>query len=112
MTVENIVIYQGADFQRNIALTDANNNALNVSGFSANASMKIDPYSSNGVVTTFDTNLTNGNLEIYMPANTTIGLSPGWYQFDVMIWNGTVTYRVMEGIAYVDAGITLSNTGV
>ena len=64
MTIENIIIYQGADFTRNIALSDQNGNPLIVSGYFANASMKIDAYSALANVYVFETNITNGQCII------------------------------------------------
>ena len=111
ITVQNITIYQGADFSQNIALTDANNNPLNVAGLSANASFKIDPYSTNASIYVFQTLLSNGNLNMTMFANTTVNVPSGFYWYDVMIWSSTAVNRVAEGIVFVDPNISLSNTG-
>jgi hypothetical protein len=107
MTTENIIIYQNADFQRTISLSDANNEPLNVSGFSANATMKNDPYTTNTNFQTFETDLANGSLTLTMWANTTANLYPGYYVYDVVLYNGVDTYRVLEGIAQVSPGVSI-----
>ena len=103
--VQDILIYQGADFVRNITLTDQNGMPLNVAGFTANGAIKSDPYSNTANVFLFITNLTTGNLEITMQANVTANIMPGTYAYDVMMNNGTETFKVAEGLATVDFGI-------
>jgi hypothetical protein len=108
MTTENIIIPQGADFTRIIALTDDNGEPLLTAGYSANASMKIDAYSTESNTYTFQTALANGQCTITMNANTTINISAGFYQYDVIIWSSSNgAYRIMEGIAEVDGGISI-----
>jgi len=106
MTTQDIYIKQGADFQRTITLADANGQPLNVTGFSANAAMKIDTFSTVANVYIFQTSLSNGQVTITMWANSTINIPPGEYQYDVLIWNNVTTIRVMEGMADVDPGIS------
>ena len=113
MTTENIVIYQGATFTRNITLNDANNQPLNVVGYSANASMKIDPYANDAhstlaVPVLFNVLLSNGNLQMTMNASDTADVFPGYYWYDVIIWNGTSTYRIGDGLAQVFPAISES----
>lgn len=103
MTVQNIIIQQGSTFERNIALTDANNNPLNISGFTANAAIMREPGSNTAY--DFEVNLTTGNLQIRMEANTTIQLTPGFWVYDIILTNGTDTYRPAEGLAQVTPGI-------
>ena len=107
-TTENIIVYQGADFSRTINLTDANNNPLNVAGYSANATMKIDPYSTNGTIYSFTCILANGQLTLSMWANVSILIPPGYYAYDIILYNGVETYRPTEGICQVDPGVTVS----
>ena len=105
MTITNIIIPQGATFQRDITLTDQNGQPLDVSGFSANAAVKLDYYA-NSVLAVFETNLTTGNLSLRLEEATTETLVPGDYVYDVLLSDGTTTYRIVEGLATVDAGVT------
>ena len=103
---QNILIYQGSDFSRNITLTDQNGQPLNVSGFQANAAIKSDPYSNTANVYLFQTNLTTGNIQLLMYANVTATIIPGNYSYDIVMTNGTETFRIAEGIAQVDVGVS------
>jgi hypothetical protein len=105
MTTTNIIIAQGATFQRDITLTDQNGQPLDVSGFQANAAIKRDHYT-NTVMTVFETNLSPGNLSLRLEDFTTTIMVPGEYVYDVVLTDGTTTYRIAEGLATVDAGTT------
>ena len=106
MITQDIFIQQGATFIRTITLTNSNGQPFNVSGYTANASMKRDLYSANDVPVVFETQLTNGSLQLRLEANTTANLWPGTWVYDATITNGTNTYRVADGEADVDAGVT------
>ena len=103
-SVQNIIIEAGATFARDIALTDQNGQPLDVSGYTANAAM-VREYFGNTQYT-FETNLTTGNLNLRMEANATAMLQPGKYVYDATLSNGTDTFRIVEGIAEVDPGVT------
>jgi hypothetical protein len=110
VTTENLWLVQGQDFQRTINLVDANNSPLQVNGYTANASFKIDPFSSNGTVYAFECALANGSLTLTMYANTTLTIQvpPVIYSYDAVITNGTQTFKVAEGIIQVDPGISIT----
>lgn len=104
-TIQNILIEAGATFNQNITLTDSSNNPVNVSGMTANAAMAIDYYA-NTVVAIFETNLTNGNLNLRLEANTTVNIRPGSYVYDATIYNGSDVFRTVQGEAEVAGGVT------
>lgn len=101
----NIVIDQGANFEEDFTLSDADGNSLNVSGYTANATIK--EYYTYGNAVAFSTSLTTGKVTITMNANTTSNLAPGRYVFDVKITDGDgVVTRVVEGQATVSPKVT------
>ena len=104
VTVQNFTLEQGATFTRNIALSDSSGNPLNPAGYTAYASIKHEPDSSNTYP--FEVNLTTGNLALRMEANTTSQLHQGKWVYDVIITNGTDVIRVSEGIVSVDPAVT------
>ncbi len=107
MATQDIVIQQGATFTLTIPLNDANNNPLNVSGYTANAAVKPDLYSANLTsIVVFSTALANGSLSLRLEANVKAYMWPGTWVYDAIITNGTTTYRVQEGKADIDPGIT------
>ena len=105
-TIQNILIEAGADFSRDIALMDNNGQPLSVSGLSANAALSTDVYA-NSVVAVFDAVLTDGNLNLHLSASVTEALTPGYYVYDaVVMGSGSSIFRIAEGIAVVDGGVT------
>lgn len=95
MPVTNLILEQGATFQRNISLSDTNGMPLNVAGYTANAALKHDPDSSNAYP--FEVNLTTGICSLRMEANATALIPEGRYFYDVLMTNGSNTTRIVEG---------------
>ncbi len=106
-TITNIIIEQGATFARDISLLDQDGQPLDVSSFTANAALKETPGANTAYV--FDTNLTTGLLSLRMEANVTSTIVSKRYFYDVLLTNGTDTYRIMEGQADVTPQISTFN---
>lgn len=103
----NIIIDQGTTFQTSINVTDENDVAINLTGYSANAQMRKHYTSSNAVVfvTSISPNL--GIVTISLTANVTANIAAGRYVYDCELTdtNGAVT-RLVEGIVTVTPGVT------
>ena len=106
--VSNIVIDVGSDFKQTFYLETTSNTPLNLTGYTATSKMKKHSSSSStaaSFIVSF-TNPTNGSLTLSLGSTITSGLKPGRYCYDVLLNNGSVKTRVVEGSALVNAGIT------
>ena len=103
--VQNLVLEQGTTFSVNVALTDANNNPLDVSDYTAQSTMRRDYMSQNSIPIT--ATLTTGILNLSMTANNSANVAPGRYVYDAVVFdtNGVVT-RVIEGLINVTPEVT------
>lgn len=101
----NLVIDQGSTFASSIELLDQNDEALDVSGFTARAQLRKHYTSTNAV--SFSTGLANGTLVISLTANQTANVISGRYVYDIELVDatGTVT-RILEGIVTVTPEVT------
>lgn len=106
MITQDIYIQAGSTFTRTITLTNSTGQPFIVSGYTANANLKRDLYSANDIPIPFETQLANGSLLLRLEANTTANMWPGTWVYDAVISNGNTTYRVADGEADVDGGIT------
>lgn len=103
-----IEVEQFATFSTTINVKDSTGAVLNLSGFSANSSIRRSYYTetSNNFVATVS-NAATGEITITMTAANTANLIPGRSLYDVIITapNGSKT-RVTEGIVNILPGIT------
>ena len=112
--VANLIIDQGATFTSDITVKDANGNAFNLTGYTAEAKMA-KGYASTRTRTTMTTTIasdpTTGVVALTLtPAETTALDAPERYVYDVEITQtstGAVT-RVIEGIITVRPNVTTS----
>lgn len=100
---------QGATFNVDIDLTEANSSPINVTGFTFSSSIRKSYYSSrvtaNLVVTVI--NAANGNVSLSLAAANTANIKAGRYLFDVkQVDTSNVTSRVVEGIITVNPQVT------
>ena len=87
---------------------DAQGDAVNLSGYSADAQLRKSYYSTtaNNFTVTI-TNEASGEITMSMPAANTANLSPSRYYYDLLITAGDGTKtRVIEGIATVSPSVT------
>jgi len=106
--VSNIVIDVGSDFNQTFYLETTSNAPLNLTGYTATSKMKKHS-SSMTTAASFSVsfpNPTNGSLMLSLGSSITSGLKPGRYCYDVLVNDGFVKTRVVEGSALVTAGIT------
>jgi len=106
--LSNIYIDQGADFTTVISLTDSNNDALNLTGYSAIAQIR-KTYGSTTIAATFGTALTTttGQVTLSLTDVITAAMDSGRYVYDVLLTDasGDKT-RVLEGQAILTPGVS------
>ena len=108
--LSNIYIDQGADFTTVISLTDSNNDALNLTGYSALAQIR-KTHGSTTIAGTFTTSLTtdSGQLTLTLADTVTAAMSSGRYVYDVLLTDGSGDKtRVLEGQAILTPGVSRS----
>ena len=106
--LSNIYIDQGADFTTVISLTDSNNDALNLTGYSALAQIR-KTYGSTTIAGTFTTTLTtdSGQLTLTLTDTVTAAMTSGRYVYDVLLTDGSGDKtRVLEGQAILTPGVS------
>ena len=106
--LSNIYIDQGADFTTVISLTDSNNDALNLTGYSAIAQIR-KTYGSTTIAATFGTALTTttGQLTLTLTDVITAAMTSGRYVYDVLLTDGSGDKtRVLEGQAILTPGVS------
>lgn len=104
----NLTIDQGAVFSTVITITDANNNATTLSGYTGNAVLR-KAYSSLNVAQTFtvSVNAELGEVTLSLTANQTSNIVAGRYVYDVKLTDANgAPYRIVEGIATINPKVT------
>ena len=106
--LSNIYIDQGADFTTVISLTDSNNDALNLTGYSAIAQIR-KTHGSTTIAATFGTALTTttGQVTLSLTDAITAAMDSGRYVYDVLLTDGSGDKtRVLEGQAILTPGVS------
>lgn len=98
----NIYIDQGADFRITLELFDGDDDELVVGngGYNFYASMR--KFYSSAVAANFTIEAANNDVTLVMTANTSGDLTPGKYEYDVLMRKPTGEIsKVVEGLAIV-----------
>lgn len=104
-TKAHLVIDQGTTFATEIQLLDENDEALNVTNFTARGAIRKHYVSVNSIA--FSTNLSTGSLILTLSANQTTGITPGRYVYDVeLIDGGGTVVRILEGMVTFTPEVT------
>lgn len=106
--VSNIVIDQGADFNQTFNLESNANAPMDLTGYTGTSKLKKSPltkYNSWTFGVQFPDRV-NGTVRISMGSTITAGLRPGRYSYDILLDDGSVKTRIVEGSAIVTAGVT------
>ena len=105
--VVNIVIPQGTDFSELFTSTESDGTATNLTGYSGAAKIKKHPGASTSTSFSVSITASTGEVTISLTDTQTTDLEPGRYYYDVYLTSnvGTVS-RMVEGMAFVTAGIT------
>ena len=105
--VVNITIPQGTDFSEIFTSTESDGSASNLTGYTGAAKLKKHPGATSS--TTFSVSITagTGEVEISLTDTQTVALDPGRHYYDVVLTSPSDTKsRMVEGMAFVTAGIT------
>ena len=109
--IANLTIDQGATFNSDVTVKDANGNAFNLTGYTASAKMAKGFQSTKtrtSITCTVAADATTGVITLSLTADETSNLDDGRYVYDLEILqtsSSTVT-RVIEGIITVRPQVT------
>ena len=107
-SISNIFIDQGATFTTTVTVTDANGDAVNLSGYSVAAQIRKTFLSS--TATSFTASISNassGEITISLTDTQTTALEAGRFVYDVLITaSGGTKTRVVEGQVTVNPSVT------
>ncbi len=108
--IANLTIDQGATFSSDVTVKDANGNAFDLTGYTAEAKMA-KGYNSTRTRTTMTTTInadpTTGIVTLSLTATETAALdAPARYVYDLEITSGATVTRVIEGIINIRPNVT------
>ena len=101
----NLSLDQGVDFNVTITLDDSSNNPIDLTGYTGQSLLRQSYYSGLNVyaiTVTIPSPAISGNIQLTMPASSTSYIPPGRYVYDVIISNGLLTTKVLQGIMVVN----------
>ena len=107
-SISNIFIDQGATFTTTVTVTDANDSAVNLSGYSVAAQIRKRHQSTSSVAFTASvSDASSGEITISLTPTQTTALEQGRYVYDVLITaSGGTKTRVVEGQVTVNPSVT------
>ncbi len=107
-SISNIFIDQGATFTTTVTVTDANGDAVNLSGYSVAAQIRKTFLSSTATAFTASiSNASSGEITISLSPTQTAALEAGRFVYDVVITaSGGTKTRVVEGQVTVNPSVT------
>lgn len=106
--VSNIIIDAGSDFSQTFNLENIANSPLDLSGYTGSALMKKHPASLRNTAlfaVSFPDRMA-GQVKLSLGSSITSELKPGRYCYDILLDDGSIKTRIVEGSAIVTAGIT------
>lgn len=104
----NLIVDQGSSFVTTLALTDSNDNPINLNLYTFSGQIRKHYTSSNSTSFTITGNGNTGVLTLSLSANSTANLVAGRYLYDIEITetsSSNIT-RVVEGIVTVTPNVT------
>ncbi len=108
--VSNITIPIGSDFEQTFSVENVNDTPLNLTVYTGAAALKKHPASLT-VTAPFEVTFpdrVNGKVKISLGSSITSAIRPGRYSYDLVLFDGAKTSRVIEGSAIVTPGVTVS----
>ena len=104
-TKVNLYADQGTDFRTTIELFDGDNDELGISTYTFFSDIR-KVYSETKKAS-FDIETANNDVTLVLSANTTSNLTPGKYQYDVLMrkQSGEMS-KILEGLAFIVDTIT------
>lgn len=107
-TTRNLYVDQGADFSLPFTVSDANGNPLDLRTYQLHSMMKRS-YESiiSHQLEVSSPNPESGEIELSIPAETSLGVRAGRYVYDVLIVDAdNISTRVLEGIVTISPAVT------
>ena len=105
--VVNITIPQGTDFSEVFTSTESDGSASNLTGYSGSARIKKHPTATTSTAFSVSITASTGEVAIAMTSGVTVGLKEGRHYYDVRLESSSgAVSRLVEGMAFVTAGIT------
>ena len=108
--IANLTIDQGATFSSDVTVKDAQDNAFNLTGYTASAKLAkgfASTRTRTNMTTSIATDATTGVVTLSLTATETAALDAERYVYDLEITSGATVTRVIEGIITVRAQVTL-----
>lgn len=109
MPYAELTIDQGATFETTIDLIADDGSAVNVAGYLFQGQIRKSYYSGSAAADFIiqPVNEATGNVKIYLSPETTSGIQPGRYVYDVkMTDTANVVTRIVEGIVTITPQVT------
>tara|TARA_B100000085_G_C18089302_1_gene328389 strand:- start:116 stop:454 length:339 start_codon:yes stop_codon:yes gene_type:complete len=108
--IANLTIDQGATFSSDVTVKDANGNAFDLTGYTAEAKMAKGYNSTRtrtSITSTINADPTTGIVTLSLTATATAALdAPARYVYDLEITSGATVTRVIEGIINIRPNVT------
>lgn len=102
----NLLIDQGSTYSVNLEVKDANNNLVNLTGYSGAGQIR-KQYTSNSATAFSVSVYANGTVTAALTANQTASLVNGRYVYDIELTNSiSEVTRIVEGIITVTPQVT------
>ena len=108
--IANLTIDQGATFSSDVTVKDAQDNAFNLTGYTAVAKLAkgfASTKTRTNMTTSIATDATTGVVTLSLTATETSALDAERYVYDLEITSGATVTRVIEGIITVRAQVTV-----
>ena len=107
--IANLTVDQGTSFTSDVTVKDANGNAFDLTGYTANAKMAkgfASTRTRTTITTTVAADATTGVVTLSLSSTVTAGLDAERYVYDLEITKGTEVTRVIEGLITVRPQVT------
>lgn len=101
----NIVIDQGTSFYTTFNVNDDAGNPIDLTGYIGSSQLRKHYTSSNATPFTVTMD-SSGTVQLSMTSNVTSSLTAGRYVYDVEVYDGSNTSRLVEGIVTVTPQVT------
>lgn len=102
----NLLIDQGSTYSVNLEVKDANNELVNLTGYSGAGQIR-KQYTSNSATAFSISVYSNGTVTASLTANQTSNLTSGRYVYDIELTNAlSEVTRIVEGIVTVTPQVT------
>ena len=108
--IANLTIDQGATFSSDVTVKDAQDNAFNLTGYTAVAKLAkgfASTKTRTNMTTSIATDATTGVVTLSLTATETAALDAERYVYDLEITSGAAVTRVIEGIITVRPQVTV-----